>query len=298
MSITDTLAVKVDYGFAAESFDGSTSSRFNDDILFETSSAIKSPIGALAIMKAAHEGVDLDSFTLTVGAQHHSNGSGDLKDPSVSMDEHLVEDSRAEAGACIATLGALVKLNIVESDCVATNVLIDYLGGADVINNRLQHRLGLDSMSLVSDRIYFPGVDHEMQPFQVGSATLADFVAYYSKLPYLDLFSKITPKTQSWYQKLHLSPKSARLFGVPQAELRPDLYWFHKTGSAFDTHHRNFYGNIVDAGILVHPGKTLVIAAATTMHDKTSNNPDQEFEVANSFAALNKELLSGLGVGI
>ncbi len=287
------------YAFSLTTLDGEALAITNASNEFETASALKSPIGALALIKAAESRHDIDHYSMRVGEDHVSNGSGKLRFPEHVLDEFLLSDTRAIDGSCIATLGSLVILNIVESDCIATNALIDYVGGKDEVNKGLKARFGLESMRLVSERIRFPGVDHQLTPFQVGASTMSDFTKYYGELVHLDELSTMSIHQREWYQKLHLEPWNARMFGVEQSDLPTSVQWYHKTGTIEDEAvPGTLYASYIDAGILVVGGKTYLAAAAAAFHGATKNGQPLIEQLEAEFANKNLAQLSELGIVI
>lgn len=258
----------------------------NSQVPLETMSGIKSVIGTLALEQAAVDAHDIDTFCIGVTMDHYSNGSGDLK-YALQLDEAPLTISIRE----------LVTLNTAQSDCVATNALIEYLGEKDNVNSAICNTFGLPSMHLATERIAFPGVDHVAQPFQVGSATMAEFTAYYGQIwaPSSD-WSPYSP-AHSWHQLQHRMVPNARLFGVSQAELPVDLEWLHKTGSAEDTQGTDSYKTFMDAGMLRIAGRELFIAAAETTHREGTRTIDA-ISIEQVFAARNMLNLATLGVEI
>src|SRR4051794_7158975 len=84
----------------------------NQDILFESSSTIKLPIIYLAIQKAVDSNTSLNQF-LPIEPRHKSNGSGIINWTNWKK----------------LTLAQLIASITTYSDCVATNVLIEFVGG-------------------------------------------------------------------------------------------------------------------------------------------------------------------------
>lgn len=163
------ISNETSYAITILDTDGSVLVESNGLALFETMSSIKSLIGTLAINQACrlNGGVDNED-ELTITPDHDSNGSGELKNRPNSTQS--------------ITLRNVLYHNIIESDCVATNVLIDYLGGKDEINDKIRREMGIVGIDLVTDRINFEGVDHRGVPFQVGRGTTRDFARYYQQM--------------------------------------------------------------------------------------------------------------------
>lgn len=274
------------YGVAVIDADTGHTYHENSRALFETMSGIKSVIGTLALEKAAKEGHDIDAFTLPVSGNHMSNGSGDLK-RAISSPEKPLSVPVREA----------ISLSTAKSDCVATNVLIDYLEGAPAINHSIKNRLGLSGMELVTNRLDFPGVDHGDKPYQVGMATMLDFARYYQMIWSDDINWFPESDQHAWHQDEHRKVSKARLFGMAQDQLPADADWAHKTGSGSDVTDSTLYVTMMDAGMLRVRDRTLYIAAArTVLSESLAGQPDMvDFEFQR-FADQNTRVLNDLGV--
>lgn len=256
-----------------------------DQAVFETMSGIKSVIGTLALERAAEHDHDIDSYTMTISSQYASNGSGQLK------------YQLANHGFARLTLRELAKRNVADSDCVATNALIDYLGGRQGVNSAIARQLGLSGIELVTERLDFPGVNHDQQPFQVGRATMHDFVNYYQTIWSSPRQWQPVSSEHTWHRGLHSLVSKARLFGIPQAAMPPDVSWLHKTGSTVDKQPDNFYMTIMDAGMLRAAGRLLFVAAACTVTQAT-NQIGCENMVEQDFALRNEAALANFGVSL
>ena len=248
---------------------------------FETSSSIKSPIGYFALMKAISDGKDPEEFMLTADHDRHmSNGSGVLR-------HELPQERRMRL-----SLDALLELNIVESDCVATNVLIEYVGGQEAVNQQFAN-LGIENIELVTERLYFSGVDHYAVPFQVGKAKPSGLVQYYEHL--LEARRR-KPSIIEPYLSVHTRRRVAQLFGLYSSDLPPCLQWTRKGGSMFDwTPRYGEYIALVDAGILELDGKTTVIAFMSTRLDKGATTCDER-GFCKEVAFRNVEAMERYGV--
>lgn len=277
--------------FALTVYDAATGNGYQDnaDAFFETASAIKSAIGVLALERAASFGNDIDTYTLSVNTEHYSNGSGLLKDLSLF---------KTGEGSHAAPLTRLLQLSIVQSDCVATNVLIDYLGGKDAINNGISGDLGVEGLELVTDKLDFPGVDHSAQPFQVGRTTMNALVNYYQAIWSDTAQNYLRAPTQEWHRQLHLQVPKARLLGMLQKDLPSNVFWFHKTGSAVDRRPNEFYETCVDAGVLQVDGRRLYVAAAGVLLRCGIITGNEQSNLEAEFAERNLVALSDLGVSL
>ncbi len=278
--------IETKYGIAVHELGSNQTYGENNQTLFETMSGIKSVVGTLALEAAARTDRDIDLFSMSITHDHYSNGSGELK--------HCL-DNESEVSPIHLNLRSIVQLSTGASDCVATNALIDYLDGQDTVNALIRNTLGLGDMWLATEKIHFPGVNHQEQPFQVGAATMQEFVNYYKTIWSPDTSWKPLSNEHGWHQDVHLLVRSARLFGVAQAELPPEVKWLHKTGSGTDIGQADFYNTSMDAGMLQVEGRSLVIAAAnTTMH--TGHQVLSEETIDQDFAIRNQDVLSELGV--
>lgn len=257
----------------------------NSRALFETMSGIKSIIGSLALEQAAKSDHDIDAYTLSIGRAHSSNGSGELK-----------RQLRADGYVPPMSLRDVIGLSIADSDCVATNALIDYLGDQDSVNQKIESTFRLPGVSLVTNKIDFPGVDHKKQPFQVGKGTMLDFVRYYEAIwsPISDWQSN-SPHF-AWYQDVHGLVQKARLFGIPQKDLPEEAAWYHKTGSAVDVKPDSFYMASMDAGMLKVANRTIFIAAANTVLQDGQHS--DESMVEQDFAMRNELALQSMGLAL
>jgi len=93
---------------------------FNGDTTFASASTIKVPI-LVAFFQAVEDGkVQLDQ-TLTLKSEHIVGGSGDMQDDAPGKKYSALE---------------VAKKMIVVSDNTATNMMIDLLGGAEVLNQQ------------------------------------------------------------------------------------------------------------------------------------------------------------------
>lgn len=274
------------YGIAIIDGQGDEVLHENSRALFETMSGIKSVIGTFALEKMAKYGHELTD-TLSVSRAQYSNGSGKLRQTF---------DARPDMSSVELSLHSVLTRSIVDSDCMATNALIDYVEGKEPVNQFIKDQLELPGMELVTDKIYFPGVDHQQQRFQVGMATMLDFAAYYKKLWATD---NGTPPLASphhgWHQQLHNKVNTARLFNMPQDELPANVGWTHKTGSAVDRQQGQFYKTMMDAGMLEVDGRQLFVAAAATVLHRGANSPS-ESTIEQAFANRNIAKLEDFGV--
>lgn len=233
--------------------------------IFETGSAIKAPIAALTYQEADEQGHDPNVYEYAVGPNHYSNGSGQLKNGNVLMPGFLTRDMRAANGTCRATLGSLVLLNLRDSDCMATNALIDYLGDRRGVNARLKD-FSLSDMELVTDRLHFPGVDHVAVPYQVGTATMDAFTSFYAGIANNNLGLPALSQ-EALLQDLDNVART-HLLNTDTKDLPEWFSWKHKTGSIIDDipdrTDRPFYATLVDAGLLTVGSDRYAVAAAIT----------------------------------
>jgi beta-lactamase class A len=270
---------EVDYAISILDTEGSPLFEYNSLALFETMSGIKSILGTLALNVAYENEHTVDQTTLTITNKYDSNGSSILK-------HHLISGA-----ARSMTIEEILRYNLVESDCVASNVLIDYIGGSIEVNRRIKQELGLVGIELVTDRINFNGVDHDDIPFQVGRGTMRDFASYY-RLLWSDE-KKDLPLEHAWHKELHRNVRKARLFGVQKKDLPISIDWIHKTGSGEDVRPGYLYSTMMDAGELKLDGRILYVAGAMTVKHKGSDMPSRE-QLVSDFATKNMKALASV----
>ncbi len=118
-----TLGYTVDYCAIYVHNKSASKSIGQTDQLVEAASTIKIPIFILACLHNEKSGHTLN-HTLQQLSQHSSNGSGILEWATYVNDYHTVRE--------------LLYYMMSYSDCVATNILIDYVGGKQAINTWLE----------------------------------------------------------------------------------------------------------------------------------------------------------------
>lgn len=100
--------------------DTGTYLNFNGDVTFSSASTIKIPI-LVSFFQAVDEGkVQLDQM-LTLKTEHIADGSGEMQDQPVGTKYSALE---------------VAKKMIIVSDNTATNMIIELLGGAEVLNQQ------------------------------------------------------------------------------------------------------------------------------------------------------------------
>lgn len=289
----------IDYALHVEHMDGRVAFSDNASAVFETASAIKSPIGTLAIMKAFDAGIDIDTYTLLVGPEHYSNGSGSIKhEMHRPGQEPKVAKSKTHR---MFTLADMLAMNLIDSDCVATNVLIEYVGGKDAINNGLRTVLNLPDMELMADRLLFPGVNHTEVPYQVGKSTMADFTSYYRQILLRDFGSVSSSKAWKEHFDMHARVNTSHMFTDDALVDDSRLVWLNKTGTIVDERpDMPLYVNFADAGI-IYCGNT-VMAAATALRFSTKNpvhiSEEDKRTIEDEYLVKNADTLRNMGLEI
>lgn len=175
----------------------------NQDQSWESSSTIKVPLLTLTLLKMAEQDRRL-SDTMTRLPHHSTRGSGILNWMSGSS----------------FSFRDLIYTNIVYSDCLATNIFLDYVGGQSKLNQWLQQQ-GLKTR-LIMPYLYF--TDEEEAMPRVGSTSAAEMLRLYRNL---DMYS--------WPQSIRQLLKSA-LGNINDSWLEKDspnmlIDLEHKTGS-------------------------------------------------------------------
>lgn len=100
--------------------DTGTYLNFNGDVTFSSASTIKVPI-LVAFFQAVDEGkVQLDQM-LTLKTEHIAGGSGEMQDQPIGTKYSALE---------------VAKKMIIVSDNTATNMMIELLGGAEILNQQ------------------------------------------------------------------------------------------------------------------------------------------------------------------
>lgn len=273
------ISSETDYAISIHDSDGVVLYDYNGLALFETMSGIKSILGTLALNVAHENGHGIDQTTLTVAGKHNTNGSSILK-------HRLTNDTRFPV-----SLMNILRYNLTESDCVASNVLIDYIGGKEEVNYRIRQELGLVGIELVTTRINFDGVDHDNVPFQVGKGTMRDFASYYQSL--WSTKEQSLSFEQAWHMQLHRAVKKAKLFGVQSNDLPDHIKWVHKTGSGEDVKPGHLYSTMMDAGELQIDTRKLYVAAAMTVRHRGRDMPSRE-QIADEFVTRNMKALASI----
>lgn len=150
-----------DISLAIESHDGSKLFSQKPDELRESSSTIKVPIVLLTARKMVEHKNKLSEF-LERRPDHNTKGSGILNWTSAEF----------------FSFSDLISTAMIYSDCLATNILIDYVGGRSKINKWLQDQGYRTKMA--SDYLLFDGSDAQMP--EVGSTSAEEMLDIYRKL--------------------------------------------------------------------------------------------------------------------
>lgn len=224
---------------------GQTAFAEHQDELWESSSTIKIPIMILAVTKLTRDGTSLDK-QLIRQPHHTTKGSGILNWTNLAS----------------ISFRDLIHTILVYSDCLATNMLIEFVGGQAAINQWLESE-GFKTRLLMPYLIFS---DEEVEMPVVGQTTASEMLELYRLLDNLDCPSEIrqlidsssAQVNESW---LELS-LPAKLDGLK-----------HKTGSmidcgpagdtvfnaagSFNYHDQKYYFCILSAGQLRQNSKQI-----------------------------------------
>lgn len=130
---------------------------FQADRVYGTASVIKLPI-LIEVFRQAYEGdIDLQE-RLEMQASDMVGGSGVLKELTPDLQPTIYD---------------LATLMVIISDNTATNMLIDRIGGVNVVNRTMQDRYGLRSVA-VHNRVDFDRIGPDIRQF--GEASAADLM--------------------------------------------------------------------------------------------------------------------------
>lgn len=173
----------------------------------ESSSTIKIPVLVLTLQKMCRDRAGLD-FKLPRLARHASRGSGILNWTDASM----------------ISLADLISTTFIYSDCLATNMLIDYVGGQTCINRWLDDN-GYKTR-LLMPYLYFS--DPEATMPKVGITSAREMAELYRQLDQSALSADLHKHIDQVSRQLHESwlelNLPAKLEGLS-----------HKTGSLINS---------------------------------------------------------------
>jgi len=203
----------------------------NADQLFPTASVIKVSVLAELFAQAEEGRLMLDE-RLQMQASHIVGGSGVLRELLPGLQPTLTD---------------LAMLMVVLSDNTATNMLIDRLGGCDVINRRVQGEYGFASVAL-HNRVDFEKIGSDVRRF--AEATPADLARFMERLAREELVSASASRKMlrimSRQQYLDQVPRYLKVNPYArELNVQPDVGAALKTGF--------FPGTRVDAGVLTLP---------------------------------------------
>jgi beta-lactamase class A len=241
----------------------------NADTLLPTASVIKLSILVELYAQIAESRVTLDE-RIEMQASDQVGGSGILKEFRPGLQPTVFD---------------LATVMIVLSDNTATNMLIDRLGGTDVINQRIQGEYGLSSIAL-HNRVDFEKIGPDVRRF--AEATAADLMRLMEKMIRGELISRqasdemleILNRQQYLDQMpryLNLSPYAREL------KLDQNISVHCKTGF--------FPGTRVDAGAIYLPDD-VSIAYAVVAHKSTDLSIAAESEPAVINGLIGREIVS------
>jgi beta-lactamase class A len=229
----------------------------NADTLCPTASVIKLSILVELYAQVAEGTVSLDE-RIAMRSTDQVGGSGILKDFGAGLRPTIYD---------------LATVMIVLSDNTATNMLIDHLGGPDVMNRRIQGAYGLASIAL-HNRIDFEKIGSDVR--RLAEATPADLMRLMEKMIRGELVSRsasdemlaILGRQQYLDQVpryLNFSPYAQEL------QLEQDISVHCKTGF--------FPGTRVDAGAIYLPDD-ISIAYGVVAHEAADLSIAAESEAA------------------
>ena len=200
----------------------------NADQLFPTASVIKVSILAELFAQADEGRLKLDE-RLEMRASDIVGGSGVLKELLPGL---------------TPTLADVAVLMVVLSDNVATNMLIDRLGGCEAINARIQGEYGFASIAL-HNRVDFEKIGSDVRRF--AEATPIDLMRFMERLAREELVSPGASR-----EMLRVMSRQQYLDQVPRyLQVNPyarELNAQPEVGAALKTGF--FPGTRVDAGVL------------------------------------------------
>lgn len=220
------------------------------DQSWETSSTIKVPILLLTVHAMTSQGASLID-TLPRLPHHDSRGSG-----IINWTEWRDLSFRD-----------LIFYMMVYSDCVAANILIDYIGGQAKINQWLEQQGFTTRLNM--HYLYFS--DQEDQVPSVGTTTASDMLKIYAMLDHEEISADhrrlinyaMSNPHQSWFLG-SLGPQP--IFSG----------WKHKTGSMIDCSPtgETIYNAV---GSYLHDNKKYYFCLLSHgwLHDKSEVTPDQ-----------------------
>jgi beta-lactamase class A len=231
----------------------------NADDVVPTASAIKIPI-LIEVYRQVREGLLSLDERLELGSHERVGGSGILKELSAGVQ---------------LTIADLTTLMIVLSDNMATNVLIDRIGGVDPVNAAMRS-LGLDSIVL-HNRIDFDAIGDDTRRFGEASPfDLARLVEGLIRRRVIDAeISEAVLAVMRRQQYLDQVPRYLDLnpYASELGVQRP-LEVASKTGFS--------PGTRVDVGALFLPDDvTIAYCVASSGSDDSSFAPENEAAVVN-----------------
>jgi beta-lactamase class A len=236
-------------GLAATNLTSGEQVLLNADVLFPTASVIKVAILAELFGQAKEGRLVLDE-RVEMQSADLVGGSGVLRELLPGLQPTLTD---------------LAMLMVVLSDNVATNMLIDRVGGVEAVNKRVQSEYGFSSIVL-RNRVDFDRIGDDVRNF--AEATPADLMRFMERLARHELVSAAAST-----EMLRILGRQQYLDQVPrylkvnpyarELNMQPAVDVACKTGF--------FPGTRVDAGVLVLSSEVTVAycAAASASPDLT-----------------------------
>jgi hypothetical protein len=157
------------------------------------------------------------------------------------------------------------------------NMIIDFIGGRDTINEEFGH-IGLSATRLLQEKLDFEELKEPDQNPIFGESTVRQLASYYHAL-------MNSPDDQPWtkdFIRLHGLLNSVRFFSTKREFLLPHTSFLHKTGSIFSTDIPQV--SMVDAGKLTteaFPEGIFVAAALATYRKGGLRGINMEFSARN-----------------
>ncbi|HUG14175.1 MAG TPA: serine hydrolase [Thermomicrobiales bacterium] len=239
------------------------------DSLLPTASSIKLSILVELYAQVAEGSVTLDE-RIELQSSDQVGGSGILKEFGAGLQPSVYD---------------LATVMIVLSDNTATNMLIDRLGGTEVINDRIQGEYGLASIAL-HNRIDFEKIGSDVR--RLAEATPADLMRLMEKMIRGEFVSR-----QASDEMLAILKRQQYLDQVPrylnfspyarELQLEQDINVHCKTGF--------FPGTRVDAGAIYLPDD-VSIAYGVVAHESRDLSIAPESEAAIINGLVGREIVA------
>jgi len=247
-------------GFAARNLATNEEILFDADRLYPTASVIKLAVLVEAFAQAHEKRLSLDDERLLMQPSDLVLGSGVLRDLAPGLQP---------------TIRDIAILMVIVSDNVATNMLIDRVGGVEVVNKRIQGEYGLKDIHL-HNRVDFEKIGDDVRRF--AEATPKALMELGTLLANGQLVSP-----QACSEMLEIMRRQQYLDQVPrylaynpfmkELEQPQDFTVASKTGF--------FPGTRVDAGVITTPAGKIAYCAMAMESKDLSMAMENEAAVVN-----------------